>query len=260
VSHRRPSSLPSLRDYFRFGRRRPSQLTLRVAAVTAAAIAGPAIGLTISATPSGGAAGNTAAIGHPAAVPVPSHAAVPTKPPRQATPVRHAAVPAKPPRQATPVRHAAVPAKPAVPWRFYDSVIPSAIPANGIVATYATGPYAVSPAQVAGRTVIWIDVSGMDYNASALDVEPGDATPSMAASWAWHRLTDYPNAIAHIYTSLSEWPAVQAACATLPARTRSRIRWWIADPNGVPHIVPGSDATQWYWGQTYDISTATPNF
>jgi hypothetical protein len=59
---------------------------------------------------------------------------------------------------------------------------------------------------------------------------------------------------------LSEWPSVQAACATLPASMRSRIRWWIADPTGVPHIVPGSDATQWFWGANYDISTATPRF
>ena len=58
----------------------------------------------------------------------------------------------------------------------------------------------------------------------------------------------------------SEWPAVQAAVATLPTRMRSRVRWWIADPTGYPHLVPGSDATQWYWGPRYDITTATPRF
>ena len=107
---------------------------------------------------------------------------------------------------------------------------------------------------------MWIDVYGTDYEASALDVEPSDATPTDAANWAWHRLTAHPNALAHIYTSLSEWPAVQAAVATLPAWMRAHIRWWIADPTGSPHVVPGSDATQWYWGQTYDITTATPRF
>jgi hypothetical protein len=40
---------------------------------------------------------------------------------------------------------------------------------------------------------------------------------------------------------------------------RSRIRWWVADPTGVPHIVPGSSATQWYWGSSYDESMAAPN-
>jgi hypothetical protein len=59
---------------------------------------------------------------------------------------------------------------------------------------------------------------------------------------------------------MSEWPAVQAAVATLPAWMRAHIRWWIADPTGSPHIVPGSDATQWYWGQSFDTSSATPRF
>src|SRR5258707_819964 len=171
------------------------------------------------------------------------------------TPARHR----KPPRSssARPGVHArrhkrspitsALPSKPAAPYLIYDSVIPSAIPAHDLVATYATGPFAVSPSQVAGRgPVLWIDVYGTDYEASALDVEPGDATPALAANWAWHRLSAHPDAIAHIYTALSEWPAVQAAVATLPAWMRARIRWWIAHPTGIPHIVPGSDATQWY--------------
>jgi hypothetical protein len=37
-----------------------------------------------------------------------------------------------------------------------------------------------------------------------------------------------------------------------------QVRWWIADPTGTPHIVPGADATQWYWGHSYDITTARP--
>jgi hypothetical protein len=39
----------------------------------------------------------------------------------------------------------------------------------------------------------------------------------------------------------------------------SHIRWWIADPTGSPHIVPGADATQWYWGTGFDESTAKSN-
>ena len=58
----------------------------------------------------------------------------------------------------------------------------------------------------------------------------------------------------------SEWPAVKAAVGKLPAKMRSHVRYWIADPTGTPHIVPGSDATQWYWGSSYDISKATPRF
>jgi hypothetical protein len=149
---------------------------------------------------------------------------------------------------------------PAKPYLIYDSVLPTAIPADNMVATYATGPYAATLSQVAGRQVIWIDVYGTDYEASALDVEPTDATPDQAASWAYHRLSRHPTELAHIYTNISEWPQVQAACARLPGWMQSHIRWWIADPTGVPHVVPGSDATQWYWGSSYDISTATPRF
>ncbi len=147
------------------------------------------------------------------------------------------------------------------PYLIYDSVTPSAIASHKNVAAYSNGNYAASPAQVAGhKSVMWIDVTGYNHNASVLDVEPGDATPALAASWAWHRLKDRPTALARIYTMQSEWPAVRAAVAHLPAKMRSHVRYWIADPTGTPHIVPGSDATQWYWGSSYDISSATPRF
>ena len=146
-------------------------------------------------------------------------------------------------------------------YQFYDSVIPSAIPAGGIAAVYATGPFAASPSAVASRSkVMWIDVTGSDPQASALDTEPSDATPQQAATWAWNRLHQYPHALARIYTMRAEWPQVQALVASYPANIRARIRWWIADPTGYPHMVPGADATQWYWGSGYDESTANPNF
>lgn len=130
-----------------------------------------------------------------------------------------------------------------------------------MVATYSTGRYAAPASEVAGRgPVLWIDTTGRDYKASALDVEPGNVGPQQAAEWVQGRLSKYPHDIAHIYTFRAEWPAVQAAVAPLPAWMRARIRWWIADPTGVPHIVPGSSATQWFWGPSYDISTATTSF
>lgn len=159
---------------------------------------------------------------------------------------------------AAPAHHKAPARK---PYLIYDSVTPSALPRHNAAATYATGNYAASPSEVAGhKTVMWIDVTGYDHSASVLDVEPGDATPSMAATWAWHRLHDNPKALARIYTMRSQWPAVKAAIGHLSANMRSHVRYWIADPTGSPHIVPGSDATQWYWGKSYDISTATPRF
>ncbi|MHB1594466.1 MAG: hypothetical protein ACYCO9_03630 [Streptosporangiaceae bacterium] len=169
-------------------------------------------------------------------------------------------------RPAAKVRHAAATGHPhharlGYWYSIYDSVTPSAIPSHRAVATYATGNYAVSHRQVANRrTVLWIDTTGYDYAASILDVEPGDATPSMAGRWAWHRLHRYPHALARIYTMRSEWPAVKAAVARLPRQMRARIRWWIADPTGRRHLVAGSDATQWYWGHGFDISMAKPRF
>jgi hypothetical protein len=143
----------------------------------------------------------------------------------------------------------------------YDSVLPSALPPNHVDATYQAGGYAVSPSQVAGlKQVLWIDTTGYDYNASILDIEPGAAPLSSVEPWVLHRLRAHPHALARLYSSQAEWSAVQAAVATLPASMRSQIRWWIADPTGTPHLVPGSDATQWYWGSTYDISTVTPHF
>lgn len=193
----------------------------------------------------------------PAAKPAAGHAA------GHATPgtARVAAHSATRSGRAAPALRVSHHARPGRWYSIYDSVTPGAIPAHHAVATYATGNYAVSRSQVTSRrTVLWIDTTGYDYAASILDVEPGDATPTLAAQWAWHRLHRYPHSLARIYTMMSEWPAVKAAVAGFPAPLRARIRWWIADPTGQPHIVPGADATQWYWGNSYDITLAKPRF
>jgi len=158
--------------------------------------------------------------------------------------------------------HKAPHAKKQWPFLIYDSVTPTAIPgSHHVIATYATGTYAASLGDVAGRkAVLWIDTRGTDPHAGALDVEPGDATPSMAASWVFHRLQAHPRGHAVLYTMRSEWAATQASVRTLPHWMQSHVRWWIADPTGYPHVVPGSNATQWYWGTHYDITTANPGF
>ena len=148
------------------------------------------------------------------------------------------------------------------PYWIYDSVTPSTLPSSSqAVAVYANGSYAAAPSQVGKRgLVLWIDTQGTDPNANVLDVEPGDATPAQAATWVAQKLDASPNSVAIVYTMRSEWPAVQAAINALPWWMPSHTQYWIADPTGVPHIVPGSMATQWYWGQNYDISTALPGF
>jgi hypothetical protein len=216
--------------------------------------------------------------------PVPSHTsprltAVPT--PAKAAPAKAAAAKAAPakaapaakpaakaaPAKAAPaakpaVQHkAAQPTGPTKPYTIYDSVTPSSIPASQPAAVYADGAYAASSSQVSGHhSVLWIDTNGSDPNANALDVEPGDATPASAASWVQAHLSAQPHSVAIIYTMRSDWSAVQDAVGGLPSSEQSHVRYWIADPTGVPHVVPGSSATQWYWGSSYDISTANPNF
>jgi hypothetical protein len=168
------------------------------------------------------------------------------------------------PAPAKPVARLAAkpaPAKPRPPYLIYDSVTPTSIPAHQHVATYANGAYAASASSVAGRgNVLWIDTNGSDPKANVLDVEPGDATPAGAAVWVHARLGAERNATAIVYTMLSDWQQVKANVGGLPSWMQSHVRYWIADPTGVPHVVPGSNATQWYWGNNYDITTANPGF
>jgi hypothetical protein len=290
------SSLPQFSNGFRY-RRSPSRLVLGVAAAIVAAGVGISVGLSVGGSaPAGPAAGHTgllsaatasgargAASG--AASSAAAQAAAAQAAAAKAAAARHqaavgqhraAAGPAAAQRarrsgggqhpataaHVAPRRHRhAVAATPAKPFLVYDSVTPEAIPGNPVIATYADGPNPDSPSLVAGRkNVIWISITGYDFNASALDIEPGCASPSQAASWVSQRLTIHPHGVAILYTMIADWPAVQANVASLPSWMKSHIRWWIADPTGSPHIVPGSQATQWYWGPNYDISTALPGF
>jgi hypothetical protein len=190
----------------------------------------------------------------PAARPSASPAGHPAAPRSQ-----HAA--ARPTASASQTTGASPGFSPSKPYEFYDSVEPETVPAGAIVGTYSTGARPVPASAVAGRKqVLWIDTLATDPAGSgALDVEPGCATPSQVPGWVSGRLKAHPDQVAIVYMSLSEWPQVQADVASLPSWMRSRIRWWVADPTGVPHLVPGSSATQWYWGATYDESMAAPN-
>jgi hypothetical protein len=155
-----------------------------------------------------------------------------------------------------PVHHAQV-----RPYQIYDSVTPSNIPWHKTAAVYANGAYAASSAQVAGRGhVLWIDTNGSDPHADALDVEPGDATPAGAAAWVQNKLNSDHKSVAIVYTMISQWQAVKDNVAGLPHWMQDKVRYWIADPTGVDHVLSGANATQWYWGKSYDITTANPGF
>jgi hypothetical protein len=147
------------------------------------------------------------------------------------------------------------------PTTIYDSTSPSTVPAGQHVAAYSNGAYQATTSSVQGRgNVLWIDTNGSDPHASALDVEPGDATPAQAAQWVNAKLTASPRTDAIIYTFKSDWTSVQDSISQLPQSEQSHVKYWIADPTGTPHIVPGAAATQWYWGSNYDITQATPSF
>jgi hypothetical protein len=189
-----------------------------------------------------------------------AHASVPTNGARIAAENVTGNVARSTAKASTPATHSKRAVAPQ-DYTFYDSTVPSQIPANQQIAAYADGAYKVERSSLTNPDqVIWIDINGGDANASALDVEPGDASPSQVAAWVRHRLTAHPDATAIVYTMRSDWTAAKASVATLPAWMRSRVRWWIADPTGKAHIVPGSQATQWYWGDDYDINSATPGF
>jgi hypothetical protein len=157
--------------------------------------------------------------------------------------------------------HAAVHHAPAKPYHIYDSVTPGNIPVHQTAAVYANGNYAASGAQVAGRGhVLWIDTNGSDPHADALDVEPGDATPAGAAAWVHAKLSSDHQSVAIVYTMISQWQAVKDNVSGLPHWMQDKVRYWIADPTGVDHVLPGANATQWYWGKNFDITTANPGF
>ncbi len=163
--------------------------------------------------------------------------------------------------RAAAAKVAAARAAAARPYTMYDSVEPGSLPAGQPAAAYATGAYAAQPSQVTGhRALLWIDTNGSDPGANVLDVEPGDASPAGAAQWAQQRLSTHRDSTAIIYTMRSDWQQVRENVAHLPSWMQSKVKYWIADPTGVAHIVPGSSATQWYWGSHYDITTANPDF
>lgn len=276
---------PSIKSY-RFSRT-PARVTLVVAGAASAllAITVVALGLALGGAPAASPAGRSpaalaansgaasGAVSGTAASSAASKAAVAGSGTKHDAPAaKHSPAATPAPAQATEHRHhhhhhAASQAQVAAtqpqpkPFQIYDSVNPQAIPGDPVVATYADGPHPDSPSAVANFShVMWVDIDASDPHADALDIEPGCASPSEAAGWVSARLNADPHRVAILYTMISQWATVKADVSSLPAWMQSRIRWWIADPTGSPHVVAGSQATQWYWGQNYDISTALPGF
>jgi hypothetical protein len=98
-------------------------------------------------------------------------------------------------------------------------------------------------------------------DADCLDVETGDATPAEAPAW-FHRQIKLGKKLPCLYANTSTMPAVITALAAAGIQ-RNQYRVWTAHYTGVPHIEPGSDATQWYdkaLGRNLDISWCKDTF
>lgn len=143
----------------------------------------------------------------------------------------------------------------------YDSTTPFEIPreTSQYIAIYFNGRFAASESEVQAQypkaRIYTIDVlNDAPKQCSILDIETGDATPDDVPGWVDARMDGNPGFICRLYCNLSTWPAVKAKVATLGKAARTHVRYWIANPTGVAHIVPGSDATQYFWGLDYDMS------
>ena len=125
----------------------------------------------------------------------------------------------------------------------YDAVNASAIPANArYVAGYVDGPVSQWSStdwdRFQNARLLTITVTGATANADVIDVENGDATVQTAINW----ITRYPNRI--IYINKSTFEANQTALSAIA----DKCRFWIADWTNIPHLYPGSIATQWTSG------------
>lgn len=161
-----------------------------------------------------------------------------------------------------------------------DSTTPlTSIPAArkpGRIAVYFNGLFAISPADLAAlqrkfpqARIYLIDVLGTaPLDCSILDVETGDAAPGRYPRWAAERLGAHEGALCRPYCNLSTWPDLKANTRQATRLVQERTRYWIANPTNPPkpHLVPGSSATQFEWGQldpqigNLDVSEVDPSW
>jgi hypothetical protein len=114
------------------------------------------------------------------------------------------------------------------------------------------------PAGKNWQRVYWIDVLNANpHECSILDIETGDASPRDILDWVPARLDKDPSYICRLYSNLSTWKSVQFYVAQLSEGQRKQVRYWIANPTMSKHVVNGSCATQWYWG---NMDTPAVNF
>lgn len=97
-------------------------------------------------------------------------------------------------------------------------------------------------------------------DAETLDVENGDATVADIPAWVKRQLARGVKRPC-IYASLSKWGEINAILAQFSLN--SRVRRWVADYTGTPHIPEGFDACQFtdtYAGRNLDASLCHADF
>lgn len=132
----------------------------------------------------------------------------------------------------------------------YDSITVEAMPSDpkAIYLGYVDGQwptFAAVKARFPHNVVLSVTTTGFT-KADICDVEQGDATPEVAAA-------GLRNGLYHtVYSARSTLPELVKAFGNTPWH------WFCADWTGVPHLVPGSVATQYAdppaSGGNYDIS------
>lgn len=169
--------------------------------------------------------------------------------------------------QPTPKPTPPVPPKPApkpAPARFqmFDSTNASNIPPGSVaVAGYADGAFAnigdmIRDFPRAKHLSIAVN-SAVD--ASCLDIETGDAVPADAPGWVRRQ---HARGLKRpvVYANTSTIAEVVDAL-TNDGIKRSEYLVWTAHYTGVPHVEPGSDATQFMdFQERYDVSLCEPWF
>lgn len=142
----------------------------------------------------------------------------------------------------------------------YDSTVVAHIPDDAVaVAGYVNGIFTTFDDLVmrfphAKALSISIDAQ---TDADALDIETGNATPAEAPAWV-RKQHARGEKTPWVYANTSTMPQVIDALTKDDIR-RSEYRVWTAHYTGVPHIEPGSDATQYEdHAEIYDVSLCEP--
>ena len=145
----------------------------------------------------------------------------------------------------------------------YDSTDPAMIPDGKFALLYGTGNYSAREYTGLSRFphVLWIDDVGDDpLGCSILDIEQGAASIGDVVRWCRERYSKRPGPF-RLYVYLSEWASIRRDCQRhFEPEMRAHLHWFVANPTGSPHIVPGSSATQYAWDQGFDVSLALPRF